>query len=141
MNNYLNLKELFSLGYEISAVNTSFRYVNVILFLILAVLLISICLFFMSWERIGYIKPNRVVFLGFAWFLFVSDIYGALTLISRVEGLPFFSMRLMMVIWFIVLAIGLVWLLVYMIFVYPKKIRKFRERKNKSKYLHKGAKI
>ena len=133
----IDFHKLFSWNYLTIIPPLQFEYDRVVLFYLIATTLISIALFFLSRKKLNYIRPNRILFRSISLFLFLTDLYGVLIFVSRIQGLPFFSMRLMFLVWYVILGGGLIVLCLFLIFRYPKILRAYFKERLRQQYLPK----
>ncbi len=137
MNNLIDLHKVFDWNYLTVDTTSQFKYDKVILFIIIACALSLIPLFFLSRKKITKVRPTRMVFRYLLTTIFLIDLYGFLVYFSRIQLLPLFSLRIMLLIWVILNLLAILFFTYYLIFRYRNNVKKYFKLQEKQKYFPK----
>lgn len=140
MNNIIDIRELFNWTYLTTTPGYTFKYDKEVIFVLIASLLLSFTFLILSRKKITEIHINRKIFKYLGWFLFFTDLYGALVYFSRSQFLPLFSLRIMMLLWVLIFIIGVILLAIYMVFKYRIDMQEYFKEMERRKYLPKRNK-
>jgi hypothetical protein len=137
MNNLIDFKELLNWNYLTLPGAGIPGYDRIILFVLISAALLCIPLFFLSRKKITGMRLLRQLYRRIGLFLFFTDIFGFVVYFSRMQGLPIFSLHIMLLIWAMILILGGIILIIYMIVRFPKSLDLYRKEELKRKYLPK----
>lgn len=137
MNNFFNIHEFFTWPYLTETVPVTLSYTNIVEFILIVCLILAATLLILAREKITETRPNRKLYRSIALYLILSDIYGFIVFFSRVQSLPFFSMRLLFFLWFVIMAVGLIWLIIHLILRHRKVLKNYHKEQLRLQYIPK----
>ena len=132
---FMDIHELLNWNYLTSSIFEGFQYERQMAFVLIAFFLLSIMFFVLARKKVTVVRPNRKLFAKIATFLFLSDLYGGLLFFSRLQTLPFLSMRIVLLTWVFLLIMGFIWIGIYVALTYRQDLKAYFKEELKKQYL------